>query len=213
MDHLETDFLERLGRAGVRPEEVDVVVCTHLHTDHVGWNTVLDNDEWVPTFPNARYLFNRNDYDFWNPANNHVRRALDVHENMFVDSVEPVHRAGRAELWEDSYVIDENLRVDLAPGHTPGLGVITLDSEGDRAVFVGDILQSPAQIIHPEWSGCFCEDPAQSRATRSRVLSWAADNNALVVPAHFDGHHAAEVVHDGEGFAIKGWAPFTEVDA
>lgn len=207
--HLDTDFLAALARAGVAPEDVDLVINTHLHIDHVGWNTYLDGREWVPTFPNATYLMPRADYDFWNPENNHKPLLGRGNQNVFEDSVAPVHRAGQVQLWEDSHTIDAGLRLDLAPGHTPGSSVLTLTSGADRAVFVGDLLHSPVQIVDPDHNSCFCEDAVAARATRRRVLGWAADHKALVVPAHLGGHGAAEVEHAGGGFAIKGWAPFT----
>ncbi|MFJ9554257.1 MBL fold metallo-hydrolase [Nocardiopsis sp. NPDC101807] len=205
---LETDFLANLARAGVEPEDVDIVINTHLHVDHVGWNTYLDGRNWVPTFPNATYLMPKDDFDFWNPENGHEPNLGRGNQNVFEDSVAPVHRAGRTLLWEDSYRIDAGLRLDAAPGHTPGSSVLTLTSGTDRAVFVGDMLHSPVQILHPDSNSCFCEDPAGARATRRKVLGWAADNNALVVPAHLGGHGAAEVSREGDGFAVEGWAPF-----
>ncbi|WP_327587556.1 MBL fold metallo-hydrolase [Nonomuraea sp. NBC_00507] len=205
---LNTGFLDNLARAGVRPEDVDIVVNTHLHVDHVGWNTYLDGRTWVPTFPNATYLISRADFDFWNPANEHKPLLGRGNQNVFEDSVAPVHEAGLTTLWEDSYTIDSNLRLDLAPGHTPGSSVVTLESGTDRAVFVGDMLHSPVQFVEPDANSCFCEDPAEARATRRKVLGWAADQGALVVPAHLGGQGAAEVIREGSGFAIKDWAPF-----
>ncbi|MDT0436405.1 MULTISPECIES: MBL fold metallo-hydrolase [Streptomyces] len=206
---LETDFLANLARAGVRPEDVDIVINTHLHIDHVGWNTRLDGREWVPTFPNATYLMPKDDFDFWNPENGHRPLLGRGNQNVFEDSVAPVHRAGLTRLWEKGHRIDANLRLDPAPGHTPGSSVLTLTSGTDSAVFVGDLLHSPVQILEPDTNSCFCEDPAGARATRRRVLGWAADHTALVIPAHLGGHGAAEVVREGSAFAVKGWAPFT----
>ncbi|MFH9863874.1 MBL fold metallo-hydrolase [Streptomyces sp. NPDC017202] len=203
-----TGFLDNLARAGVRPEDVDIVINTHLHIDHVGWNTCLDGRTWVPTFPNATYLMPKDDFDFWNPENGHRTVLGRGNQNVFEDSVAPVHQADQTLLWEDSHQIDAGLRLDTAPGHTPGSSVLTLTSGTDRAVFVGDLLHSPVQILEPDSNSCFCEDPAQARATRRKVLGWAADNNALVVPAHLGGHGAAEVERDGSRFAIRGWAPF-----
>ncbi|MEV4360291.1 MBL fold metallo-hydrolase [Nonomuraea sp. NPDC049625] len=205
---LDTGFLDNLARAGVRPEDVDLVVNTHLHVDHVGWNTYLDGRAWVPTFPNATYLMPKADFDFWNPANEHKPLLGRGNQNVFEDSVAPVHEAGLTTLWEDSYTIDANLRLEPAPGHTPGSSVVVLESGADRAVFVGDLLHSPVQFVEPDTNSCFCEDPAGARATRRRVLGWAADRNALVVPAHLGGQGAAEVRREGSGFAIEGWAPF-----
>ncbi|MEU4995886.1 MBL fold metallo-hydrolase [Streptomyces sp. NPDC021622] len=209
-DHLETDFLGNLARAGVEPEDVDLVINTHLHADHVGWNTRLDGGSWVPTFPNATYLIHRNDFEFWNPANGHTSVLGDGNTHVFEDSVAPVHEAGRTQLWEgDGYRIDAHLRLELAAGHTPGSAVVTLASGSERAAFVGDLLHSPVQILEPDANSCFCEDPGRSRAARRRLLGWAADRNGLLFPAHFGGHGAAEVARDGSRFAIKGWAPFT----
>ncbi|MFJ7996841.1 MBL fold metallo-hydrolase [Streptomyces sp. NPDC096310] len=209
--HLETGYLENLARAGVRPEDVDVVVNTHLHLDHVGWNTVLRDRTWVPTFPNATYLMPKADFDFWNPAHANASVFGPGNQNVFEDSVAPVHAAGQTVLWEDSHRIDANLRLEAAPGHTPGSSVITLDSGGDRAVFVGDLLHTPLQIMEPDQNSCFCEDPAGARATRHRILGRAADHNALVLPAHFAGHGALEVRRDAGTFGIKEWAPFARL--
>jgi glyoxylase-like metal-dependent hydrolase (beta-lactamase superfamily II) len=207
--YLDTDFLGNLARAGVRPEDVDIVVNTHLHIDHVGWNTRLDDRQWVPTFPNATYLMPERDFEFWNPANEHKPLLGRGNQNVFEDSVAPIHQAGKALLWDGSYDIDANLRLELAPGHTPGSSVLALDSGGDRALFVGDLLHSPVQFLEPDVNSCFCENPAESRATRHRVLGQAADDKALVFPAHLGGQGAAEVQRDGSKFAIKQWAPFS----
>ncbi|WP_410586666.1 MBL fold metallo-hydrolase [Amycolatopsis sp. lyj-23] len=207
----DTGYLDNLAAAGVRPEDVDVVVNTHLHVDHVGWNTRLAGRDWVPTFPNATYLMTRRDFEFWDPANEHEPVLGRGNQNVFEDSVTPVHRAGLTHLWEGSYRIDRNLRLDLAPGHTPGSSVLRLDSGGDRALFVGDLVHAPLQIAEPETNSCFCEDPAEARATRHRLLGEAAESNALVFPAHFGGHGAAEVERQGTKFAIKAWAPFSRI--
>jgi glyoxylase-like metal-dependent hydrolase (beta-lactamase superfamily II) len=205
---LDTDFLANLARAGARAEDVDVVVCTHLHVDHVGWNTVLVDGEWMPTFPNATYFFAREDVEYWNPAGPFRPKGAWINHNVFEDSVEPVLRAGQAQLWSGACRIDENLTLEAAPGHTPGLGVVRLSSGSDRALFVGDLLHSPIQLVRPEWNSCFCEDPDQARATRTRLLGEAADTNTLVVPAHFGGVHAVEVERADAGFRVKHWAAF-----
>ncbi|MCR3750248.1 MBL fold metallo-hydrolase [Lentzea californiensis] len=207
--HLSTDFLGNLARAGVRPEDVDVVVNTHLHVDHVGWNTRLEDRAWVPTFPNATYLMPKDDFDFWNPANDRTAVLGRGNQNVFEDSVAPVHQAGLAHLWERGHQIDANLRLEPAPGHTPGSSVLTLASGTDRAVFVGDLVHAPAQIFEPDANSCFCEDPAEARATRRRILGEAADTRTLVFPAHFPGGGAVEVARDADTFAIKDWASFS----
>jgi glyoxylase-like metal-dependent hydrolase (beta-lactamase superfamily II) len=206
-DHMDLDFLGALAAAGVRPEDVDIVVNTHLHVDHVGWNTRLRDGEWVPTFPNARYLMPRADFEFWNPANN-PNVAGGVNEYVFEDSVAPVYAAGQVDLWEGEYTIDESLRLEAAPGHTPGSSVITLTSGSDRAIFAGDLMHSPIQVFETDHHSCFCEDTLQAAETRRKFLSWAADHNALVLPAHFSGHGALEVERRGDRFAIREWAAF-----
>lgn len=205
-DHLSLDYLGNLARAGVRPEDVDLVVNTHLHLDHIGWNTRLVDGDWVPTFPNATYLMPKVDFDYWNPDNN-PNIAGGINENAFEDSIAPVLAAGQVRLWETSHAIDAGLRLEAAPGHTPGASVVTLSSGGDRALFAGDIMHTPLQVAHPDHNSCFDLDPARSRTTRLRLLGWAAENNALMLPAHFSGHSALEVEDTGSGFGIKLWGP------
>jgi glyoxylase-like metal-dependent hydrolase (beta-lactamase superfamily II) len=207
-DHLHTDYLGNLARAGVLPEDVDLVVNTHLHLDHIGWNTRLVDGDWVPTFPNATYLMPRVDFDFWNPADN-PDIAGGVNENAFEDSVAPVRANGQVQLWEGTHRIDANLSLEAAPGHTPGSSVVKLDSGGARALFAGDVVQTPVQLGHLEHSSCFCEDPAAARTTRRRLLGWAADGDALVLPGHFSGRSAVQLEHRGAAFAVKRWAPFS----
>jgi glyoxylase-like metal-dependent hydrolase (beta-lactamase superfamily II) len=208
------DFLDRLAAAGVRPEDVDLVINTHLHNDHVGWNTRLVDGEWVPTFPNAQYLIHRADFDFWNPANGHTPRsvfqsAADAGAT-FNDSVGPVHQAGQAVLWEgDRHRIDEDLVLELAPGHTPGSSVLRLESGTDRALFVGDVVHTPLQFLEPDHDTCLSEDEAEAARSRRRVLEQAAATNSLVVPAHWGGAGAAEIVRSNGAFSIKGWAPLS----
>ena len=119
--------------------------------------------------------------------------------------------AGRIALWDGNFQIDANLRLDLAPGHTPGSSVVTLESHNDRALFVGDLLHTPLQFVETDTNSCFCEDPDQARATRRRLLGYAADTNTLVFPAHLGGYGGAELGRDGDRFTIKQWAPFRRV--
>ncbi len=204
-DHLGLDFLGSLAAAGVAPGDVDIVVNTHLHVDHVGWNTVLRDGDWVPTFPNATYLMPRADFEFWNPAHN-SGIAGGVNENVFEDSIAPVHAAGQVQLWEGSHVIDRALRLEAAPGHTPGSSVLKLVSGSEHALFSADLVHTPLQIFESGHDSCFCEDPTQARASRRALLGWATDHTALVLPAHFCGPGALEVERRGDGFGIRRWA-------
>ena len=207
-DHRDSGtYLQNLARAGVAPADVDLVVNTHLHVDHIGWNTRLDDGAWVPTFPNATYLMPETDFRFWNPATN-PEVAGGVNDNGYEDSVAPVHRSGQVRLWEGSHRIDENLVLESAPGHTPGSSVITLQAGTDAALFAGDLLHSPVQVFEPDHNSCFCQDPVVARASRHRLLGWAAEHRALVLPAHFSGSGALEVGRDGGRFSIRSWAPF-----
>ncbi|GIE76312.1 MBL fold metallo-hydrolase [Actinoplanes philippinensis] len=203
----QSGYLDRLAAAGVRPEDVDLVINTHLHVDHVGWNTRLVDGAWVPTFPNATYLMPEADFHHWNPATN-TAIAGGVNEHVYEDSVAPVHQAGQVKLWSGEHVVDAGLTLRAAPGHTPGSSVVVLRSGGEQALFAGDLMHTPLQVMHPGHDSCFCEDPAQAQATRRRLLGWAADNRALVLPAHFSGHSALEVERRGDVFGITRWAGF-----
>jgi glyoxylase-like metal-dependent hydrolase (beta-lactamase superfamily II) len=202
--HLNTPYLGELAAADVCPQDVDTVICTHIHGDHVGWNTRLTDDgEWRPTFPNAQYVIPRADFDYWNPANGHRTRSGPRMANVFEDSVAPVHRAGQTVLWEgDHYDIDAQLRIEPAPGSS----AVWLRSGTDRAVLAGDLLHSPLQIPEPDDCPSFDEDEPHARDSRRRVLGEAADRGALLFPAHFPGPGAAEVRRVGDRFAVKEWA-------
>ncbi|MER5310882.1 MBL fold metallo-hydrolase [Streptomyces sp. NPDC002773] len=202
------DFLGLLERVGVRPEDVDVVVNTHLHADHVGWNTHEADGEWVPTFPNAQYLLPAADDFHFGPGNAYGNGLRKDDRLVYEDSVAPVHRAGRSLLWDGTHRIDEHLTLESAPGHTPGSAVLRLASGGERAVFVGDLLHSPVQFLAPSCNSCFCLDAGQAAASRRRILGRAADERELVVPAHFGGAGAAEVRREGEGFGLVRWAAY-----
>ncbi len=200
------DFLERLERIGVRPQDVDVVVNTHLHGDHVGWNTVDAAGEWVPAFPHARYLIPAPDDHHFGPAGGYGGGTRPDDRLIYEDSIAPVHRAGQSVVWEDRHRIDGHLVLEAAPGHTPGSCVLHVESRGERAVFAGDLLHSPVQILRPECSSCFCLDPAQAARTRQRLLQRAAEERAWVVPAHFGGAGAVEVREAAHGFSLHRWA-------
>ncbi|GAA3902083.1 MBL fold metallo-hydrolase [Streptomyces gulbargensis] len=206
--HWRGDFPGLLERAGVRPEDVDVVVNTHLHADHVGWNTrAADDGEWVPAFPRAQYLLPAADDAHFGPGNAYGGGLRVDDRYVYEDSVAPVHRAGQAVLWDGVHRIDEHLTLESAPGHTPGSAVLRLASGGERAVFVGDLLHSPVQILDPARNSCFCLDAGQAAASRRRVLERAADERELVVPAHFGGTGVAEVRREGGAFTVTAGRP------
>ncbi|WP_131740403.1 MBL fold metallo-hydrolase [Actinomadura roseirufa] len=204
--HWQGDFLGLLAKAGVRPQDVDVVVNTHLHVDHVGWNTVDADGEWVPTFPNAQYLLPAADDSHFGPDNAYGNGRQVDDRLMYEDSIAPVHRAGQVVLWDGLHRIDEHLTLESAPGHTPGSSVLRLASGSDRAVFVGDLMHSPVQVVQDACNSWACTSPRQAAASRRRILERAADERELVVPAHFGGAGALEVRRDGDGFGLGPWA-------
>ncbi|WP_055585465.1 MBL fold metallo-hydrolase [Peterkaempfera griseoplana] len=204
-----SDLPDRLIRqAGVRAEDVDVVVNTHLHADHVGWNTTGPAGEWVPTFPNAQYLLPAADDFHFGPSNAYGNGLHEVDRLIYEDSIAPLHQAGQVVLWDGTHRIDAGLTLESAPGHTPGSSVLRLASGGERAVFVGDLMHSPVQILAPACSSCLCLDPAQAAVSRGRVLERAAERRELVIPAHFGGAGAVEVRRAGNGFALGRWAEY-----
>jgi glyoxylase-like metal-dependent hydrolase (beta-lactamase superfamily II) len=196
---MRTPFLERLRAAGTAPEDIDYVMCTHLHADHVGWNTMLRDGRWVPTFPKARYLFARVEYEHWSkhPDPNPIRR------NAFHDSVLPVVEAGRADLIEDGHEVDGAFTVTLAPGHTPGNAAIRLASKGAEALFVGDSVHHPMQVYQLDWSTHVCTDPVAAAASRRRLLEECVERRSLLLPAHFPAPHGAHVHEAREGFDLR----------
>ncbi|MFI6031110.1 MBL fold metallo-hydrolase [Amycolatopsis magusensis] len=206
-----SDLPGLLARAGVRREDVDFVVNTHLHVDHVGWNTVDAAGTWEPTFPNAEYLIPAADDAHYGPDNVSGEGLQAVDRLIYEDSVAPIHRAGQAVLWDGSHRIDEHLVLESAPGHTPGSSVLRLASGSDRAVFAGDLLHSPVQIFEPCCNSSSCAAPGQAAATRRRILERAADEGELLVPAHFGGAGALEVTRAGSGFTLGRWAAFDPV--
>ncbi|MCV7422554.1 MBL fold metallo-hydrolase [Mycobacterium yunnanensis] len=196
---LQTDFLGALERAGVAADEVDVVVNTHLHTDHVGWNTRLVDGQWVPTFPNARYLMPEADYRFFAPDGPGATTGSRI---VFEDSVFPV--ADQMQTWSDDLQISESLRLRPAAGHTPGSSVLWLDA-GRPAVFVGDMTHCPIQIPRPDDPCGFDVDAAAAAVSRKRVFTEASRSRASVIPAHYPGHGGATLVARGDRFEVVEW--------
>ncbi|CAO3428279.1 MBL fold metallo-hydrolase [Azospirillum doebereinerae] len=199
---LDKPYLQRLAEAGVRPEEVTLVINTHLHIDHVGWNTQWVDGRWVPTFPNARYIYGAKEFAHWrSPTGGLV--TMPGNGPVMDDSVMPVWEAGQVELIESGDRILDGLEVELAPGHTPGQLFVKLESDRHAAVFTGDCLHQPMQIARPNWNSRFCEDQDEAVATRRRLLDFAADREALVFPAHFGAPHTGHVRRRGEDFRFE----------
>jgi glyoxylase-like metal-dependent hydrolase (beta-lactamase superfamily II) len=200
---LETDYFERLREAGAAPEDIDVVLCTHLHSDHVGWNTRLQDGRWVPTFPNAKYLFSRVENEWGDPRRNPAAAADLQRVNSYIDSVLPVIDAGQAELIDSPHAIDDTMLVEPAPGHTRGHVMLKLDDRDEKAVFCGDALHHPLQVYAPQWNSAFCELPQEARDTRRRILEHCAEQGALLFPVHFGAPHVAAIAPFGDAFSLR----------
>jgi glyoxylase-like metal-dependent hydrolase (beta-lactamase superfamily II) len=199
---LETPFIERLHQAGARPEDIDIVLCTHLHADHVGWNTVLRDGRWVPTFPNARYLFSKTEAAYWDASQN-PDMASDPRRMAYVDSVLPVVESGQAMAFDGSHAIDERMLIEPAPGHTPGHVIMKLDAGGERAVFCGDAIHHAIQVYAPHWNHAADEHPEEAARTRRTLLADCAERGALLFPTHFGAPHVVAIKAAAEAFALE----------
>jgi glyoxylase-like metal-dependent hydrolase (beta-lactamase superfamily II) len=208
-DHLSTDFLENVTQAGWGPETVDAVICTHLHVDHVGWNTMWRDDRWVPTFPNARYYMVRTEVDHvtaqsqqtdFQPSS-YAAAMIDVH-NVYGDSVRPILDAGLSVLVDSDAQLFPGVRLIPTPGHTPGHVSVLIESGQETAVISGDMMHHPCQIAHPEWCSAFDDDPSLSIETRFAFLERFADTRTLLIGTHFGGPSAGRVVRAGAGFRL-----------
>ena len=199
---LDKPWLENLKAAGVTPEDVDIVMCTHLHIDHVGWNTRLENGRYVPTFPNARYIFSRKDFDYYDAENKRGGKIRAQH-GAFDDAVLPIVEAGRAELIDGDFAIDDSLQIRHRPGHTPGSITLEAKSQGQSGLFTGDILHHPIQVWHPEWNSKFCVDPPSAARSRRQVLEHCVEHGSLLLPAHFAAPHCGYVRPQGNGFRFE----------
>lgn len=197
LNMLDNPFLERLERAGFPRESIDFVLCTHLHVDHCGWNTMLVDGQWVPTFPNARYLFARAEV-----ASASIDKDGDA-EAIYEDSVRPIIDAGLADLVDPGHVIVEGVQLKATPGHTPGHCSIVISSEGHEAIVTGDVIHHPVQAAMPHVSSNFCLDEDLAVATRRSILAHAASHDALLLVAHFAGSSGVYVKSDGEAWKVE----------
>jgi glyoxylase-like metal-dependent hydrolase (beta-lactamase superfamily II) len=180
----DTDYLARLAAIGIGPEQVDIVFCTHLHADHVGWNTRLRDGRWVPTFPNARYLIGRAELAYWQ-ARLVTEPAEMVNHGSYADSVLPIVEAQRVDLVDSDHEVLDGLIVQPLPGHSPGQVGLLLRRQGQGCLLVGDAIHHPVQLVQPDWSSRLCSDPSQARETRHRFLNQVADRGDWLVPMHF----------------------------
>ncbi|MEM9105203.1 MAG: MBL fold metallo-hydrolase [Pseudomonadota bacterium] len=187
--HRKTDqhWLNALSGAGLAPKDIDIVLCTHLHADHVGWNTRLADGRWVPTFPNARYIAGKVEYDHWQDTVHKAKDPQTIGHGCWQDSVLPVMEAGQMDLIEDGWELSHGLRLERSAGHTPGHLSLNVKRSGCHAIICNDVMHSPVQIVEPDWSSTFCTDPDLARETRKSLLERIADTEIMLVPAHFRG--------------------------
>jgi glyoxylase-like metal-dependent hydrolase (beta-lactamase superfamily II) len=197
--NMKTDetYMRALTAAGFSVNDIDFVMCTHLHPDHVGWNTRLDDGRWVPTFPKARYIFARRELDYWTEQN--AKTAVPA----IADSVLPIVEANRCDAVDDDYSIGDHVRILPTPGHTPGHVAFVFGRNRDEAVFSGDLMHSPLQTRYPELSPKFDVDPAQSAITRRKFLERYCDSDTLCCTAHFPSPSAGRIKRRGNGFACE----------
>ncbi len=193
-NNLDTDFLDRMSAAGYPPDTIDTVFCTHMHVDHVGWNTKLENGQWVPTFTNARYVFVKPEYDHWLAGNG-------THEQQAVieDSVKPVAAAGLVDLVPSDHRLTDELTLIPTYGHSPGHVSIHVKSGGEEGLLTGDVAHSPCQMAHLDWSATVDSDPLQSARTRRELFSRFADTDTLIIGGHFDPGY---LKRDGDVFKL-----------
>ncbi len=193
-NNLHTSYIDNITTAGYPPDSIDMVICTHLHVDHVGWNTMLKDGRWVPTFPRARYVFGKREYEYWNQHHD------DDHAAVFGDSIKPIIDADRAELVASDQTLSDEISLIPTPGHSPGHMSVLITSAGEQALLTGDVAHHPIQMAHLDWSSTADSDPVQAAATRHALFSRFADTQTLVIGGHFDAGH---IKRDGDAFRFE----------
>ena len=200
---LDTDYLGNLRRAGFEPGDIDMVMCTHLHFDHVGWNTRLDNGKWVPTFPNARYVFGRRDFEYFKTD----PTGEELHNAAFVDSIVPVLEAGQGDIVEEDSVahreIGNGVWLEPAFGHSPGCCTVNAQADGPPGIFWGDVIHHPVQLIRHDLPFAFDTDGVAACNVRKATMERLADTDTLCFPAHFRRTSAGYVKRDGDAFRYE----------
>jgi glyoxylase-like metal-dependent hydrolase (beta-lactamase superfamily II) len=194
---LQTKFLDDLAQAGYAADTIDSVVCTHLHVDHVGWNTRLVGGRWVPTFERARYLFGRTEWEHWS------KEPETEFGDVVGDSVRPVVDAGVVDLVESNHKITDEVSLEPTPGHTPGHVSVRIRSCGEEAVITGDLMHHPVQCAEPDWASNFDSDADHARRTRHAFLNRCADEQPQVFGTHFATPTAGRIVRDGDVFRFR----------
>jgi len=190
-------YLQDLAAAGCPPESVDYVFCTHMHVDHVGWNTRLENGRWVPTFPNAKYLFNKEEYEYW-------KTVQEEHDKVvFDDSVLPIMEAQQAELVSSDFQIDDGIVLESTPGHTPGHCSVAVSSNDQHGVITGDMIHHPVQIAENHFSSAFDVQKERAIETRRTFCEKYSDRDVRILGTHFAPPTAGHIVHTKGSWRLK----------
>ncbi len=195
---LQLPFLDDLAQAGYPRDSIDTVLCTHLHVDHVGWNTMLVDGDWLPTFPNARYLMGRKEYEYWDKE-----ADIATYGNVMGDSVRPVFDAGLVDLVDMDHRICDEVYLEPTPGHTPGHVSVHIESAGAHAMITGDCIHHPCQMARIDWSSSADYDPEEARSTRRDLLAKYGDRDILVIGTHFATPTAGYIRSDAEGYRFQ----------
>ncbi|WP_189338556.1 MBL fold metallo-hydrolase [Sphingobium sp. SCG-1] len=190
-------FLERLGDAGFTPEQIDVVMCTHLHVDHVGWNTRFVEGAWVPTFPNARYLFERTEYA------HAIEDRMGDQEATYQDSVKPIVDAGLHLLVVSDHKLCDEVRLSPTPGHTPGHCAVIIESQGQRAIITGDMIHHPIQVAEVDACSHVDTDKAQARQSRRDLFAQCEGTGDLLLGTHFPDPTSVRILRAGDGWRAE----------
>ena len=181
-------------------DAVNVVINTHLHVDHCGWNTRLVHGRWLPTFSKARYYIGRREYEYWGEQ---TKQGWELPGRIWTDSAVPVVESGHAQLVDMNAELEAGIRLLPTPGHTPGHFCVSVESRGQHAIFIGDLMHHPVQCLEPDWSSCFCVDQPMASTTRRRFFEEYADTPAIIVPEHFPYPTAGRIVRHGSTFRWK----------
>ena len=204
MHMLSTNYMRDMQAEGYQPEDMDFVLCTHLHVDHVGWNTRLVDEKWVPTFPNAKYIMDKKDLDFWGSIDADTDiDFMQVQRQVFEDSLMPVINAGLAQPVDAPSIICDGVRLISTPGHTPGHVSVVLESEGQTGLITGDFIHHPIQFHDPALVSPFDVDNEMAIETRRRIFGEYADTPTLIIGTHFAGPTAGTLVTENGTYRLK----------
>ncbi len=197
MDFPKKPWLDNFAAAGLSFEDITHVFCTHLHIDHTGWNTMLRNGRWVPTFPNAKYIFHKGEYAHWEAM---AKQGANPPGNVWTYNCRPIVEAGQALLVDDTYQLDDTFSLTPTPGHSPHHCCVDIRSKGQHAVVTGDMMHHALQCREPSWSTIFDTDKEMAAQSRRRFLGQVADTSTLVLPIHFPNPTVGRVAGDGDRF-------------